>query len=108
MPVIDDRCSIEPSTSYVYLSSRTRTFVPLDVSAVTDPDKRPADLAPTTLPGGAVQPFIVRVDTLTIDRGIAQIAMLAGVDGAVSGWNNKLIYRSADAAGPATGRAPGP
>ena len=93
VPVIDDRCSIEPSTSYVYLSSRTRTFVPLDVSAVTDPDKRPADLAPTTLPGGAVQPFIVRVDTLTIDRGISQIAMLAGVDGAVSGWNNKLIYR---------------
>ena len=93
VPVVDDRCSIEPSTSYVYLSSRTRTFVPLDVSAVTDPAKRPADLAPTTLPGGAVQPFIVRVDTLTIDRGISQIAMLAGVDGAVSGWNNKLIYR---------------
>ena len=90
--MIDDRCSIEPTTNYVYLSSRTRTFVPLDVAAVTDPDKRPADLASTNLPGGAVQPFIVRVDTLTINRGIAQIAMLAGVDGAVSGWNNKLIY----------------
>ena len=91
-PVIDDRCSIEPTTNYVYLSSRTPTFLPLAVAAVTDPDKRPADLASTNLPGGAGQPFIVRVDTMTINRGIAQTAMLAGVDGADSGWNNKLIY----------------
>ena len=91
-PVIDDSCSVAPTTSYVYLSSRTRSFLPLNAKAVTDPAKRPADLAKANLPGGRTQPFIVQVDTLTINRGVAQIAMLTGVDGAVSAWNNKLIY----------------
>ena len=54
--VTDDSCSIAPTTTYVYLSSRTRTFLPLNAKAVTDPAKRPADLARPTCPAVAPSP----------------------------------------------------
>ncbi len=90
---VDDSCSIETSVSHLYFSSREEKLLPLDVAAATDPARRPADLATVTPPDGVTRPFIVRVETSTVDRGIAQVAMLDDpADAPGPAWNRKLIY----------------
>lgn len=66
--------------------------------ALADPlGPRPADLATTTTIDGATVPFIVRVESGTINRSIVRIAVLddpqtAGVwNGA--GWNQRIVFR---------------
>ncbi|HEY5822022.1 MAG TPA: DUF6351 family protein [Propionibacteriaceae bacterium] len=91
--VDDGTCSLPSSAAYVYRSRTTGKFVALAADAVTDPERRPRDVADLPAVEGVVRPFIVRVETLTIDRGVAQIAMLDDpADGAGSAWNRKLIY----------------
>ena len=89
---LDRNCSITPRTDYIYRTT-AQTYRPLPRAAYTDTRRRPADLATTRLPGGRTVPFIVRVDTRTIDRGVAEFAMLD--DPATPGtpaWNGKLVY----------------
>jgi len=83
-------CSAPTVVSYEYFST-SGAFVPL-----ADPSSRPADLATATVNGRTV-PFIVRVETGTIDRAVYQIAAL--YDGQApsplrpdTSWNGKLVY----------------
>ena len=89
---VDRSCTIATKVSYLYFSTRQNGFVKLDASAVDEPSRRPDDLKTITMADGAVRPFIVRVETLTIDRGIAQIASVYDPAGLPRAWNRKLIY----------------
>jgi hypothetical protein len=89
-PAVMPDCSAPTMVSYEYFST-SGAFEPL-----ADPSSRPADLATATVNGRTV-PYIVRVETGTIDRGIYQIAAL--YDGSPpsplhpdTSWNGKLIY----------------
>jgi hypothetical protein len=103
---LDADCSIATRVDYVYRSTapaapagRGRgsetTFKPLP-----DPKTVPSDVAMITTSLGAQVPFIVRVETGTINRGVYEIAMLfnpakdAQPDFMTkpSGWNGRLIY----------------
>lgn len=94
-PPLDDACSIARRVDYVYLPSGGAKLKPL-----TDPAARPSDLAATTTLSGATVPYIVRIETGTINRAIYQIAMLHDptTDAepnpwmAPAGWNRRLIY----------------
>ena len=92
---LDDACSIERRIDYAYRSTEDGELKPLANSA-----SRPSDLATTTTLTGATVPYIVRIETGTINRAIYQIAMLhdPAVDAepdpwtAPPGWNGRLIY----------------
>jgi len=66
--------------------------------ALLDPlGARPADVATTTTTDAKTVPFIVRVESATINRSIVRIAVLddpqaAGVLNA-TGWNNRVVFR---------------
>lgn len=88
-------CSIPTRVDYWYRATDD-SFKPLP-----DPAARPADLARTTLSGGRVVDYVVRLERGTINRFIYGIAMLAPSAGATalrdikpdtSAWNRKLIY----------------
>ncbi len=83
-------CSAPTQVSFDYFTT-AGAFEPL-----ADPTSRPADLATATVNGKTV-PYIVRVETGTIDRAVYQTAAL--YDGNApsplqpdSSWNGKLIY----------------
>ena len=103
---LDADCSIASRIDYVYKSTAPaapagrgrgseNTFKPL-----ADPKTIPSDVAMVTTSLGAQVPFIVRVETGTINRGVYEIAMLfnpakdAQPDFMTkpSGWNGRLIY----------------
>jgi hypothetical protein len=90
---LDADCSAIPKTSFYYRST-SKTFKVL--ARPTGP--HPSDLASTTTTDGRTVPYIVRVETGTINRGVYRIAILD--DPAQSstvpwkpglGWNGKLI-----------------
>ena len=83
-------CSAPTVATYRYRTTGG-TFAPLG-----DPADRPADLASATV-GGRSVPYIVRLETGTIDRAVYQTAAL--YDGANpsplrpdTSWNGRLIY----------------
>jgi uncharacterized tannase-like protein DUF6351 len=83
-------CSAPTVVSYVYMDTSGQ-FEPL-----ADPADHPANLAHATVDGRSV-PYIVRVETGTIDRAVYQIAAL--YDGSApsplhqdTSWNGKLMY----------------
>lgn len=89
---LDEDCSIETRVDYFYHAGED--FFPLE-----NPDSVPDDASITTLQNGDEVPYIVRVETGTINRSIYNIAMLHNpaepepspfADEA--GWNNKLVY----------------
>jgi len=103
---LDADCSIATRVDYVYKSTAPaapagpgrgsdNTFKPLP-----DPKTIPSDVAMVTTSLGVQAPFIVRVETGTINRGVYEIAMLfnpakdAQPDFMTkpSGWNGRLIY----------------
>jgi hypothetical protein len=103
---LDADCSIATRVDYVYKSTAPPAatgrgrggdngFKPLP-----DPKSIPSDVAMTTTTTGAQVPFIVRVETGTINRGVYEIAMLfnpakdAQPDFMTkpAGWNGRLIY----------------
>lgn len=88
---LDCDCSIETRVEYYYMSTSGK------FSAMSDPKKYPEDLATTTVLGGKTVPYVVRIETGTINRGIYQIAILddpakAGSDAYETndGWNKRL------------------
>jgi uncharacterized tannase-like protein DUF6351 len=92
-PPLDEDCSAETRTDYVYRRT-TGELAPLPEGTT-----RPADLTWTTTSTGERVPYIVRVETGTINRAIYEIAMLTDPeDPAPSpwrhtpGWNGRLIY----------------
>jgi hypothetical protein len=94
-PELDHNCSVATRVDYVYRSSAGGDLKPL-----TDPNNPPADVAQTTSSLGQTVPYIVRIETGTINRAIYQIAMLHNparepapdLITHPAGWNRRLMY----------------
>ena len=94
-PALDEHCSVITRVNYVYRSTAGGNLKPL-----ADPKAPPVDVAfATTLIGRRV-PYIVRIETGTINRAIYQIGMLHDPVSEPApdfvtrpaGWNGRLIY----------------
>ncbi|MGH9257667.1 MAG: DUF6351 family protein [Vicinamibacterales bacterium] len=89
----DSNCSIETRVDYYYRSTAGGALKPY-------PGTTPSDLADVTTLTGSKVPYIVRIQTGTINRGIYQIAMLHDDPTGPApdawtpstGWNRRLIY----------------
>ena len=81
-PPLDANCSAQRKIWHFYRST-DNTFKPL--TDVHGP--RPADVAMATTTDGKTVPYVVRVDSGTINRAIYQLAMLAEPEG----WNRKFV-----------------
>ncbi len=90
---LDADCSIARRVDYYYRSPGAKTLKPWPAASA------PTDLARVTTSTGATVPYIVRIETGTINRAIYQVAMLH--DPATpapdpwtrsAGWNQRLIY----------------
>ena len=94
-PSLDASCSIATRVDYLYQSAGGGDLKPL-----ADPRTPPADVATVTTITGQAVPFIVRLETGTINRAVYQISMLhnPATDPAPdftthpAGWNGRLIY----------------
>ena len=94
-PPLDEHCSVARRVDYVYRSSDDGQLKPLGESGV-----EPPDLSHTTTLNGEAVPYVVRIETGTINRAVYQIALLhvPGTDPepdpwhASPGWNGRLIY----------------
>lgn len=92
---LDANCSVVTRVDYLYRST-DGTLKPLP-----EPTVRPADLMQTTTIEGNTVPYIVRVETGTINRAIYQSAILHDPVAEPppnpwtrpAGWNGRLIYR---------------
>ncbi|CAN5424808.1 DUF6351 family protein [soil metagenome] len=89
---LDADCSATTQVLYYYRAS-DKTF-----KALADPTgTRPADLVTTTTTDGSTVPYIVRVESGTVNRGVYRLAMLDNpVAGSTTftpgpGWNKKLV-----------------
>jgi len=98
---LDENCSAAQKIEYFYRASNN-TFKPL-----ADPAARPADLTTTTTYDGKTVPYIVRVDSGTINRSIYRIAILDDPNPETAsaqwtpgpGWNRKLAVSFGGGAG---------
>ncbi len=95
-PALDESCSVETRVEHVYLSELDGEFKAYGGSRA---GARPADMAEATTLDGETVPFIVRVQTGTINRAIYQSAMLHDPADPTPdpwtrsrGWNGKLVY----------------
>lgn len=88
-------CSMATRVDYVYYSTDTD----VGFQALADSNARPQDLAVTETSNGETVPFIVRLETGTINRAIYQIAVLhdpanpapTGLTPSAA-WNQRLVY----------------
>jgi len=92
----DANCFAPTRVVYVYWSNDGQGYVELDLSASAD---WPEDIDTLQSASGAEIPFIVRVETGTVNRAVYEIAMLHDPrDGALDPWtrspywNGKLVY----------------
>lgn len=91
-PALDQDCSVATRYDWFYFTT-TGTRRPL-----ADPlGPRPADLATTITSEGKVVPFIVRVESGTLNRSIYRIGVLddplAPGRWNAAGWNRKVVLR---------------
>jgi hypothetical protein len=91
---LDANCSTTTRVEYLYRSTTTNSFQPLDPNGPL-----PSDLAQTTTSNGNTVPYIVRRETGTINRAVYQIAFLHQPGTALPdpwtttpGWNGRLVY----------------
>ena len=92
---IDSNCSLPTRVDYIYKSTDTDA----DFKPLTDLRALPQDLAYTTTNEDLAVPYIVRIETGTINRAIYQIALLHDPSSVVPSaaapsaqWNGRLIY----------------
>jgi hypothetical protein len=93
-PATDANCSAPAKVQYVYLPKGAKDFKPMSGTAAI-----PADAAITTTTAGKSVPFVVRVETGTMNRGIYQNLVLHDPtkDAAPTpftppaAWNRRLI-----------------
>jgi hypothetical protein len=92
-PALDAQCNAPAKISYMY-QPKGRT---LGDYSDYDPANPPGDIATTTTDEGHVVPYIVRVETGTINRGIYTLAVLADPRqpwrpwAPQVGWNGKVF-----------------
>ena len=95
---LDSNCSIPTRIDYVYWSTLDEAFKPLPLESDV---ALPEDLGLITLMGQAEVPYIVRVETGTVNRAIYEVAMLHNPLGSSRfldpwnrspNWNDKLVY----------------
>ena len=105
-PPTDANCSVKTVVTYVYKSTAPAPApasgngpAPLNLKPLPSMTALPADVAMTTTTTGEKVPYIVRVETGTINRAIYQIAVLhqptAGTPGPLAppkAWNGRLLY----------------
>ena len=90
----DTNCTAAARVTYMYLPTGATAL-----KAVSDTTKLPADIGSATTVAGVKVPFIVRVETSTVDRGIYQSAVLHDPTAEATptplappkGWNKRLI-----------------
>lgn len=82
---LDADCAIKTVTTYVYKPSGASDFKPW-------PATRPTDIATTTTTTGQRVPYIVRVETGTVNRAIYQFAILQDPAAPSNSWNRRLLY----------------
>jgi len=91
---LDTDCSAPTTVTYVYVSTAGGAFKPLPSTTTL-----PGDVAMTTTSAGVTVPYVVRVETGTMNRGIYQNAILFNPtsDPAPSpfsppkGWNHRVV-----------------
>jgi hypothetical protein len=90
---LDANCSVATRVDHAYRSTAGAT------KPLPDPGVRPGDLAWTTTSTGERVPFLIRIETGTINRAIYQIAVLhdpaaeePSFDRHGLGWNERLVY----------------
>jgi hypothetical protein len=96
---LDANCSAKTVVTYVYKTT-AKTAAPAALKPLTDRSTLPADVAYTTTTLGKNVPYIVRVETGTINRAIYQIVMLQDPTSepepspfaAPANWNRRLLY----------------
>ena len=93
---LDEHCSIATRIDYVYLSGSDGEF---KAYPPTDGGSAESDVATTTTLDGNTVPFVVRLQTGTVNRAIYQSAMLHDPSSPEpdpwtrsDGWNGKLVY----------------
>ncbi|NKB33792.1 MAG: hypothetical protein GKR91_11905 [Pseudomonadales bacterium] len=94
-PASDANCSVPTRINYVYWSIENEAFLPIAALGADNPE----DLGTITLASGGILPYIVRVETGTVNRAIYEIAMLhdspqSQIDAwnRSPSWNGKLVY----------------
>jgi hypothetical protein len=97
-PALDENCSVTTRFDYFYRAKNATTGA-LSFKPLPDKTQYPADLVQTTVYGGASVPYIVRVESGTINRAVYRIALLddpvkpqSGTWKPGPGWNGKLRY----------------
>ncbi len=91
---VDADCSVPTQVDYVYRSTATGKLTKLPAGPL------PADVATTTTSTGATVPYVVRVETGTLNRSIYELAVLHDPTrepapspwARPAGWNGRLIY----------------
>jgi hypothetical protein len=101
-PALDDDCSARPRYQWYYRSSEDQEFHEL-----ADPHAAyPSDVVTTQIASGEAVPFVVRVESRTINRGIARMAVLD--DPAARGpddpflaehWSHRVYYAFGESCG---------
>jgi hypothetical protein len=87
-PPLDADCSATPRVDWYARSAVTGGFTPLpDPSA-----PYPPDTATTTTSDGRTVPFVVKVESSTINRSITRIAVLDDPHAGTSSWNRRLVH----------------
>ena len=97
---LDADCSIATRVDYVYVSTTRNANGTAIFKQLPSTSSYPADLAMTTTSQGKTVPYIVRVETGTIDRGIYQTAILHDPTKEAAptpfsppaAWNKRLVY----------------
>ena len=97
-PAQDANCSVATRVDYVY---RTTGLTGPQFKALTSLSAAlPADAASTTTNEGKTVPYVVRIETGTVNRAIYQTAVIhnpvsepaPGLTVKPAGWNGKLVY----------------
>jgi hypothetical protein len=91
---LDDNCSVKTRVDYVYRTAGKDAWQRLPALTAI-----PADAASVTTSTGQTVPYVVRIETGTINRAVYQIAMLhdprqpaPDVWTRSRGWNERLLY----------------
>jgi hypothetical protein len=104
-PPLDANCSAKTVVQYLYKSTAAPSkpdarVINAGLKPLANLKALPADTAWTTTSTGQKVPYVVRIETGTINRGIYQIAMLhdptsepePGPSVSPKGWNHRLMY----------------